>query len=340
MSESKRKLISIIAPVFNEEDNVAPFYRAVQEELAKIAEYYDYEFIFTDNRSQDQTFSRLKELARTDGRVRIVRFSRNFGYQKSIFTGYRFAKGDCAIELDCDLQDPPELLHDFIAKWKEGFEVVYGIRKSRKEGWLLTSARQWFYRVLRFLSDDSLPVDAGDFRLVDRKVLDQLKQLYDASPYLRGTIAGMGFNQIGIPYDRKERLRGHGKFSLANYASLAVDGVLNHSVVPLRFATFIGFSTVIALFGYIGGVFVLTLFFHYEWPRGFATLTVLILISISLNALFLGIIGEYLGRMYQQIKTKPIVVIDEAVNFENQAPISTSFPQSSKPEKGFLSAKS
>lgn len=320
MVETREKsLISIVIPVMNEEENIFPFYRTLKVELDKISGDFDYEFIFTDNRSTDRTFEELSVLAQSDERVRVARFSRNFGYQKSIFTGYCLATGDCAIEMDCDFQDPPHLIHAFIAKWKEGFEVVYGVRNTRKEGWWVTKLRKLFYWIIKFLSDDHLPLNAGDFRLVDRKVLDQIKQIHDASPYLRGAIASLGFNQIGIPYDRGQRLRGKGKFNFSGMLSLAVDGILNHSIVPLRFATFTGFVIVIGLILYFTGLLFLTRFFHFEWPKGFATVSVLILISICVNALFLGIIGEYLGRIYQQIKGRPVAVIDQAINLDEGA---------------------
>ncbi len=318
MSLLKKKIISIVTPVLNEEENVEPFYLAVKTELGKLGNDYDYEFVFTDNRSSDSTFSRLKEIARRDERVKIARFSRNFGYQKSIFTGYCIASGDCAIEMDVDLQDPPYLIHGFIAKWQEGYEVVYGVRNIREEGKLITAIRSIFYRFINLLSNDHLPIDAGDFRLIDRKLLDQLRTLGDATPYLRGAVASMGYNQIGIPYDRTKRLRGCGKFNIKSLVSLAIDGILNHSVMPLRLATLTGFIIVAGLMLYILGLFILTSFFHFEWPRGFATISILILISISLNAFFLGIIGEYLGRIYRQLKGKPLAIIDQSVNLEHK----------------------
>lgn len=309
-----KRLISIVIPVFNEEENALPCYTAVKAELEKLADRFEYEFIFTDNRSKDRTFELLKQIAERDSRVRVARFSRNFGYQRSIFTGYCLAQGDCAIELDCDLQDPPQLISDFISKWEEGYEVVYGIRKTREETWFLEQIRKVFYWLIRFLSEEELPLNAGDFRLVDRKVLDQLKRLYDAAPYLRGTIASMGFNQIGIPYERRKRSRGRTKFGLSSLVSLALDGIVNHSIVPLRCATFTGFLISFGLLFYFLALGILSVFFHFSWPRGFATISILILISITLNALFLGIIGEYLGRIYHQVKRPPITVIDETVN--------------------------
>ncbi len=317
MSQPKEKLISIVVPVLNEEENIEPFYSTVKEELIRLGKDCDYEFIFTDNRSTDSTFDRLQELARRDERVKIARFSRNFGYQKSIFTGYCLASGDCAIEMDVDLQDPPELLPQFIAKWQEGYEVVYGIRNTRKESWLINQIRKIFYKFINLLSDDDLPLNAGDFRLVDRKVLNQLLTLHDATPYLRGTIASMGFNQIGIPYSRNKRVRGYGKFNFRNLVSLAIDGILNHSIMPLRLATLTGLIIVAGLILYIASLFVLTALFHFEWPRGFATISILILISISLNAFFLGIIGEYLGRIFRQLKGRPLATIDRTVNLDS-----------------------
>lgn len=314
--KQNKNLISIIVPVFNEEENVPILYAAVKKELEKISDEFDHEFIFTDNRSTDATFSALREIARTDPKVRAARFSRNFGYQKSIYTGFCLAQGNLAVEIDCDLQDPPELIHAFIAKWKEGYEVVYGVRIKRKENPLMNLVRKVFYQLINLLSEDELPLDAGDFRLVDRKVLQQLKQIHDASPYLRGAIASLGFNQLGVPYERNERKRGRAKFNLKGMTSLALDGILNHSVIPLRVATFTGIMVSLGLIFYFIVLSIFTLFFGLEWPRGFATMSVLILISISLNAIFLGVIGEYLGRIYRQIKKYPMTVIDQTINLE------------------------
>ena len=309
------KTLSFIVPVYNEEENIRPFYEAVTKELKNLTEY-EYEFIFTDNRSTDGSFGVLREIASQDPRVRAARFSKNFGYQKSIFTGYCLASGDAVIQMDCDLQDPPELIGSLLGKWKEGFEVVYGVRKSRREGWLITQMRRAFYRVINALSEDDLPNDAGDFRLVDRKVVNQLRSIYDANPYVRGMIAAFGFRQAGVPYDRAVRRSGESKFKLRHLCALAVDGILNHSVVPLRLATFTGLilSTLLTL--YIGTLVTIKFVFNQDWPAGFITLSALILMSISLNALFLGVIGEYLGRIYRQVKRQPISIIDQAVNLE------------------------
>ncbi len=310
---SSKPLISIIVPVLDEEDNVEPLYNAVTTVMGDLCDRYDYELLFTDNHSSDQTFSRLEAIAATDNRVRAFRFSKNFGFQRSILTGYIEAMGEAVIEIDADMQDPPELIPQFIEKWEEGYHVVYGVRRTRQESFLSQKARSLFYWLIDMLSEDSLPHDAGDFRLVSRQVVDLIKEVDDYHPYLRGLIASFGFDQIGIPYDRNARTRGESKFSFGKLLSLAVDGILVHSVVPLRIASIVGFVMallmVIVLVGYAIG----RIFFGQDWPAGFATTTMLLLLSIALNALFLGVIGEYLGRIYQQVKKRPVTIIEREI---------------------------
>ena len=309
-----KKLVSIVIPVFNEQDNIQPLHDALVPVLAGLEDRYDFEILFTDNHSTDQTFPILRGLAAKDRRVRALRFSRNFGFQRSILTGYIHARGDAAIQMDCDLQDPPTLILAFLEKWEQGYQVVYGERASRKESWRTSTARKLFYRLIDLLSEEPLPLDAGDFRLIDRCVLNELKSVNDDQPYLRGTIATLGFNQIGIPYDREERQRGESKFTLRQLLGLALDGILNHSIVPLRIATYLGL--LIALFTFAAILFytIGALFFARTWPPGFATVTVLLLASLSLNALFLGVIGEYVGRIYRHMKRGSLTVIEEEVD--------------------------
>ncbi len=313
-----KKLVSLIVPVFNEEHNIFPLYDALAPILKECEERYDFEFVFTDNHSTDSTFIKLSELSDLDKRVRVFRFSRNFGYQKSILTGYFKARGDALIQLDCDLQDPPSLIPEFLKYWEDGCAVVYGVRQSRKENALLHFTRKLFYRLANYLSDDNLPVDAGDFRLIDKKIVDVLRQVDDAQPYLRGVIAAMGFRQHGIPYARNERERGTTNFRFKDLINLAIDGILNHSIVPLRVATFFGIG--ISLITIIAIIFygVSKIFFGLNWPAGFTTLAVLVLAGISVNALFLGIIGEYLGRIYQQVKKRPLVIVESELDGANK----------------------
>lgn len=309
---SERKLISIVVPVFNEEMNIAPFYDAVCAALTPLEQQFDFEMVFTDNHSSDTTFALLRALAMRDPRVRAYRFSRNFGYQRSIMTGYARARGDAAVQMDVDLQDPPELIGRFITTWQAGADVVYGVRVKRQEGFVTNLQRTLFYRLIDKLSEEKIPVDAGDFRLVSRRVIDLLKSFEDAQPYLRGTIATLGFRQVGIPYERAARVRGESKFPFKKLVSLAMDGILNHSVVPLRLSTYFGLLVSLVTFLCVVGYLVAKLIFGTDWPAGFATLAAIGLISVSINAMLLGIIGEYLGRMYQQMKKQPLTIIEEA----------------------------
>jgi dolichol-phosphate mannosyltransferase len=296
--------------MFNEEENVDCFFKTISTIVEQLEAEYRFEIVVTDNCSTDATFEKLMVWARKDARIKVLRFSKNYGYQKSILTGYLQASGDAMIQLDSDLQDPPELIGEFLAKWREGNRVVYGIRRTRQEGWIIHQFRRIFYRLVNFLSEEDLPLDVGDFRLIDRCIVDALGRMEDAQPYLRGTIAAMGFKQVGIPYDRRARARGESHFSLSDLLNLALDGILNHSVMPLRLASFFGIAvslvTLLAGLGYVAT----RIFLNVEWPAGFTTLAALTLMGMSVNALFLGIIGEYLGRIYKQVKRKPIVLIE------------------------------
>jgi glycosyltransferase involved in cell wall biosynthesis len=309
-----KPLISIVVPVFNEEPNILPFYARIEPILAALSNRFRFEFVFTDNHSTDCTFALLSQLAATDPRIRVFRFSKNFGFQRSILTGYTRCRGDAAIQLDVDLQDPPELIEAFLDRWQAGADVVYGVRTQRQEGWAITTARSVFYRLVDKLSEEKLPVDAGDFRLISRRVIDPLCAYRDANPYLRGTIATLGFEQVGIEYARSARQHGESKFPFSKLMSLALDGILNHSTVPLRFATYFGLAaslvTVLIMFGYA----FIRLILHAEWPAGFTTLAALILLSISINAMLLGIIGEYLGRMYRQVRDSPLSIVEAAID--------------------------
>lgn len=311
-----KPLISLVVPVFNEEETIPLFYPAVCAVIDPLAAHYSFEFVFTDNHSTDRTPYLLAALAQRDSRVKGYRLSRNFGYQRSILTAYLRSAGDAAIQLDCDLQDPPELIPIFLERWQAGSDVVYGIRKSRLEAARWTIARRVFYWLVDFLSEDPIPRDAGDFRLISRRVIDELRRIGEPRPYLRGTIATLGFEQTGVPYDRLARAVGQSKFSFYDNIKLALDGIINQSVVPLRMATYVGLIisaiTVVASVGYILAYFTV----GFRAPAGFTTTTVLILASLGINAMLLGIIGEYLGRMYLQMKNKSLSIIERELHRE------------------------
>ena len=308
------KTVSLVIPAYNEAETVRSTYEAVTAVMTPLADRYSYEIVFTDNHSTDGTDVILGELARADPRVRVARFSKNFGLQASIFAGYALSSGDAAIQLDCDLQDPPELIPEFLAAWERGYQVVYGVRRSRQEGRAITAARRVFYRLLSRLGSDELPLDAGEFRLVDRALIDEMKKFSEYHPFLRASIAWMGFRQIGIPYDRRRRVGGDSKFPLWNLLGFALDGMIAHSVAPLRIATVLGVAvgaiTIAAAIGMLTGKVV----FGTPASFGVGGIALLTAASLSVNAILLGVIGEYLGRLYVQSKGRPLVIIESTHN--------------------------
>jgi len=311
VTDSKR-LVTISIPVLNEADNIEPLMQRLRA-VANTHPRYDFEFLFTDNASTDATFERLAEEARTDNRVRVIRFTRNFGFQISILTNYLNAGGDAAIQIDADLQDPPELVSEFLAAWEQGYKVVYGIRRSRPENPVLSFARKLFYRGLTKLSSVDLPVDAGDFRLIDRIVIEDLRQVKDETPYIRGVIAHLGYRQIGIPYDRTERQRGKSKFRLLALIRLAVDGVCGESTKPLELITLLGAT--LSFLSFFGALFYFAWYFLVmrNAPRGFTTLVILILLSTSVQMAFIGLLGEYIGRIFKNTRHIPAPIIDQRI---------------------------
>ena len=319
MESSGIKTVSVIIPCYNEEENIPAMYQEICRVWSAELASYDLELIFVDDHSSDRTFAMLKDLAQTDPRVLVLRLSRNFGHQRAIFSGMKHATGDAAVQLDCDLQDPPSLLPSFIKLWGEGYHVVYGIRRRREESPVMQLLRRIGYGIINRLSEASLPVDAGDFRLIDRKILDALRRMDDDQFYLRGAIAAMGFRQAGVPYDRPARHRGKSKYTLWKLVKLAVNGILDHSVVPLRLAIwtglFVSMASMLLLIAYL----VTWKLGIGNWPRGFATTTLLILFSIGLNAVFLGILGEYLGRIYRVLKKSTRILIEERAGHDHHA---------------------
>lgn len=315
MPLSKRVTVSVLVPAYNEEANVKRAYRAITAAFQNLPDH-DYEIIVTDNHSTDRTFAILQALAAGDPRLKVIRFSRNVGYQRSLLMAYKAANGDCSVQIDCDLQDPPELIPQMLELWRQGHQVVYGVRRSLPDTAVTGFTRKLFYRTVRAMSEDDLPLDAGEFRLVDKVIIDELKQVDDTSPYLRGLISSMGFSQVGFEYDRQARVAGTSKFPFKAMLALALDGVLNHSLIPLRIASMVGLIvgslTFVLMFVYLLG----RLVFGQDWPAGFATTTMLLLMSISMNALFLGVIGEYLGRIFMQSKHRPTPIIEKSINMK------------------------
>lgn len=305
-------LISLVIPCFNEEDNVERTYQAVSDIIAR-ENAYDFEIIFTDNHSTDDTPLILKALAAKDHRVRVFRFSRNFGYQRSIFTGYMKAKGAAAIQIDADLQDPPELISQFLRHWENGNKVAYGVRKTTKKNAFLTRMTGVFYWLLDVLSETRMPRNAGECRLIDRDVIEALRRIPDTDIFIRGRIAEIGFRQVAVPYERQGREAGETKFGLGSLITLSLDAIASHSTVPLRLSSYLGLGMLaLSALGTIGFI-IGRLALGQDWPAGFATIVVLVLVLNGFNLLLLGILGEYIGRIHRQLKSDPDVIIEEEI---------------------------
>jgi glycosyltransferase involved in cell wall biosynthesis len=309
----EKKLVSIITPVRNEEKTLLQFYETVTSELSRFDEKYDFEFVITDNASEDDTFLVLHKLASTDKRIRAYRLSKNFGYQKSIFTGYSLARGLCAVQLDCDLQDPPEMIGTFLDKWEEGFDIVYGIRRKRAEGIIITFFRKLFYRFLNLISDESLPNDAGDFMLIDRKIIDIISGIKDSSIYIRGSVFSLGFKKHGFEYVRRPRVAGKSKFPIVKLFHLAFDAIFTQSSFLVRLMIFS--SVLIGFLAFIVSlVYVILKIKGIDFPTGYVSLLIVILISIAINTLFIGILGQYVLRIYNIVRALPVSLIEESIN--------------------------
>ncbi|MEC9347462.1 MAG: glycosyltransferase family 2 protein [Pseudomonadota bacterium] len=313
----RRPLVSVVIPVYNEEENVELAYSAVKELFAQHSDRYRLELFFSDNHSNDGTLAKLTELAARDPDVRVIRLARNFGVQRSILTSYRLCSGDVAIQLDCDLEDPPELMIDFLKLWEQGHDVVVGIRRKRQEPRLMQLMRRMFYRIARNISQGAVLEDAGDFRLIDRSVLERLRSVNDARPYTRGLISELAARQAGVAYDRTtRRLHGKSKFPFFKLLDLATDGLVSNSIIPLRIASLLGVLVFIGA-GLLAAVFVIgRLVAGHDWPAGFATLSILLLMSMGLNAMLLGILGEYIGRIYDQVRVRPLSIIEMSLNID------------------------
>ena len=313
MTEKSKPLISISIPVLNEEGNIDALYRRLCALAQRMQDRCSMEFVFSDNHSNDKTWAMLSDLAEKDSRVRAIRFSKNFGFQRSILANYMHTRGDAVLQIDADLQDPPELLEAFFEQWKNGYQVVYGIRKKRPEGFLLHSFRKFGYWIIDKISEHPIPRDVGDFRLIDRRVVQSLAQIKTANPYLRGMIAGIGFRQTGVPYDRDARLAGESKFNVSRLIRLGLTAVFNHSTVPLRAASFLGAS--ILAISILGALYYVALkLLHPEFPQGLASIHILVLFGIGLNSFFLGIIGEYLLRIYLVLRADPVAIVEQSLN--------------------------
>jgi glycosyltransferase involved in cell wall biosynthesis len=301
---------SIIAPIYNEIDNLPELYRRVKEVMDSSGE--PWELILVDDGSTDGSTDKIRELAQKDKVIRPVIFARNFGHQVAITAGWDFARGDAVVIIDADLQDPPETILELAQKWKEGFEVVYAVRGEREgESWFKKFTAAMFYRIIYSITDVKIPVDTGDFRLMDRKVVDVLKKMKERHRFPRGMSAWVGFKQIGVTYKRAARVAGVTKYPFRKMLKLALNAITGFSYFPLQVATYFGFvSAGVSIFA-IPVVAALRLAGSHFF-EGQTTTLISVLFLGGVQLISLGILGEYIGRLYDEAKGRPLYIVREA----------------------------
>ncbi|MBI3783869.1 MAG: glycosyltransferase family 2 protein [Deltaproteobacteria bacterium] len=312
-----RPTISLVVPVFNEEETVPAFYKRASDALTSTGE--PYEIIFVDDGSRDGTLEHLRRLAESDSKVRVLSFSRNFGHQTAVTAGMNYASGEAVAVIDGDLQDPPEIVPQLMQRWRDGYHVVYAIRRTRKENVFKRGAYRLFYRLLRSMSYVDMPLDAGDFAIMDRRVVDLLNEMPERNRFVRGIRAWVGFKQIGLEYDREPRFAGQSKYPLSKLFKLAYDGVVSYSFVPLRMVTQLGFAISLVAFLLIVYFLSLRVFFGRDLLLGWTSTIVVILFLGGVQLISLGILGEYVGRIFDEVKRRPLYVVKEEIGFPKEA---------------------
>jgi glycosyltransferase involved in cell wall biosynthesis len=313
---SARPLISIVTPCYNEEENVEKHYERVIATIAPFREKYDFEHIYMDNCSKDRTFDLLVEMSKKHPNFKVLRFSRNIGGDRSMYFGLQHAKGDAVVLIQSDLQDPPELINDFIKGWEEGYDVVYGQIQQRREGFIIRSCRRLYYWIIAKLSDIPIPQNAGEFRLTSRRALDAVMQFKENDLYMRGAVAQVGFKQKPVQYVRADRERGQSSVNVLYLFGYAINGLLSTTVVPIRVVSAMG--AMVAGVGFLfTAILVLSKFLlPGEAPHGFTTLASLITFFSGMQLLAIGVIGEYLRKTYIQSLGRPRGFVQDKIGFE------------------------
>jgi dolichol-phosphate mannosyltransferase len=300
---------SVVAPIFNEVENIPELYRRVREVMTATGETW--ELVLVDDGSTDGSTEQIRALAKEDTHVRPVIFARNFGHQIAITAGWDYARGQAVIIIDADLQDPPEVIPELIARWREGYEVVYAVRAEREgETWFKKATAALFYRLIYRITDVKIPVDTGDFRLMDRKVVDVLKTMHERHRFPRGMSAWVGFRQIGVPYKRAPRFAGKTKYPFKKMLKLALNAITSFSYFPLQLATYLGFlSAGIAILAI--PLVIITRLLGAQAFFGQASTLIAVLFLGGVQLISLGVLGEYIGRIYDEVKGRPLYIVRE-----------------------------
>lgn len=312
------KKVSVVIPMYYEEEVAEECYKRVSKTLKELKEY-EYEIIFVNDGSQDKTLKILEEIARKDSNVKVISFSRNFGHQAAVTAGIKEVTGDAIVIMDADLQDPPELIPDMLKYWEQGNEIIYGTRKTRKgeSAFKLLTAKM-FYKTLNALSDVEIPKDTGDFRLVDRKVIDVINNMPEHNKFLRGLFSWVGFKQMSYEYERQGRVAGKTKYPLKKMLKLASDGIISFSTKPLKLLGTLGvlsivISVIILIYALISYAFKLN-----NLSAGWTSIMVAITFFAGVQLLSIWIMSEYIGRIYEETKKRPQYIVDKKINIENK----------------------
>lgn len=320
-----KNLYSVVVPLYNEELVLDETYNRLTTVLEKIDG--EYEIILVNDGSRDKTEEMAKAIAGKDKRVKFISFSRNFGHQNAITAGMDHASGEAIVVIDADLQDPPELIYQMIEKYHEGYDVVYAVRAKRKGETIFKKVTaKAFYRILKKLVDIDIPVDTGDYRLISREVCNVLKRMREKNRFVRGMVSWIGFKQIGIPFVREERFAGETKYTLSKMIKFSLDGIVSFSTKPLKFTVHIGFTLAILSFLYACYLIVNKLLFS-NVIEGWTSMVVIVLFIGGIQMIALGIIGEYIARIYEESKNRPLYITKELVNFEDDSLKEQSFDE-------------
>jgi len=304
-------VVSLVIPVFNEEENIPALWARLLASAGNLADC-QFEAVFVDDGSRDRTADRIQALAPgANLSWKLVQFSRNFGHQIAISAGMRYADGDALIFLDADLQDPPELISVFLEKFREGYEVVYGIRQHRKESLWLRFCFSAFYRLFNAIADRPMPLDVGDFSLISKRVAELITEMPEQDRLIRGMRSWVGFRQIGIPYDRPGRASGESRYGFARHLKLALDGLFSFSKAPIRFSFAVGMAVMLVAGTYLAKVYLSVLLFGSAAPQGWTSLITLGFIAAGANIVATSIVGEYVCRIYFQTKKRPLYIVNE-----------------------------
>ena len=309
-------LLSVIIPVYYEEAVVQTCYKELKRVMLK--NKWQYEFVFVNDGSKDKTLELLREISKADINVKVIDFSRNFGHQVAVTAGIFHCTGDVAVIIDADLQDPPHVIEEMVVKWKEGFDVVYAKRKKRKGETLfkLVTAK-YFYRFLHYMAEIEIPMDTGDFRLMDRRVVEAFKQMPERNRFVRGMVSWVGFDQTYVEYERDERFAGETKYPFKKMVRFAMDGIISFSTKPLKMVRSLGFITIIIAIGLLL-YSLISKFIMHSVVSGWTSLMVAITFFSGVQLFSIGLLGEYIARIYDEGKGRPLYIIKEKINFKNE----------------------